>query len=228
MAKTTKTNLEFLLVKAELKGIPEKGLLRSRNIGQVDLIWPRPGVAKKSGAREMVFKRGVCDFTAEPWTKRVVFREEVEDHCGIAVSITEPVSVQKVRRFLRLTAKYALKMGADFMEKALVGYADIASSPIDALAAMIGEKDIPKVIAQGVLDVADLPAEGDERTVTVPPVRPLTGKSNGSLVLAGGAERILAHTDERRRRNRTRRAHEAWRNPCLADRRSSVKRGETV
>ena len=73
MARKTKTNLEFLLVKAELKGIPEKGLLRSRNIGQVDLIWPRTGVAKKSGAREMVFKKGVCDFTAEPWTKRVVF-----------------------------------------------------------------------------------------------------------------------------------------------------------
>ena len=120
MAKKTKENLEFLLVKAELKGIPEKGLLRSRNIGQVDLIWPRIGVAKKSGAREMVFKKGVCDFTGEPWTKRVVFREEIEDHCGLAVSITEPVSVQKVRRFLRLTAKYALKMGADFMENALV------------------------------------------------------------------------------------------------------------
>jgi hypothetical protein len=27
-AKRTKVNLEFLLVKAELKGIPEKGLLR--------------------------------------------------------------------------------------------------------------------------------------------------------------------------------------------------------
>ena len=33
-----KANLEFLLVKAELKGIPEKGVLRSRTIGQVDLI----------------------------------------------------------------------------------------------------------------------------------------------------------------------------------------------
>ena len=41
--KKTKANLEFLLVKAELKGIPEKGLLRSRNIGQVDLIWPQTG-----------------------------------------------------------------------------------------------------------------------------------------------------------------------------------------
>ena len=37
--KRTRANLEFLLVKEELKGVPEKGLLRSRNIGQVDLIW---------------------------------------------------------------------------------------------------------------------------------------------------------------------------------------------
>ena len=49
MAKKVKATLEFLLVKAEVKGIPEKGLLLSRNIGQVDLIWPRAGVAKKSG-----------------------------------------------------------------------------------------------------------------------------------------------------------------------------------
>ncbi|MBR2839276.1 MAG: hypothetical protein IKE55_10860 [Kiritimatiellae bacterium] len=182
-AKRTKTALEFLLVKAELKGIPEKALLRSHNIGQVDLIWPRTGVAKKSGAREMVFKKGVCDFTGEPWAKRVVFREDVEGRCGIAVSITEPVSVQKVRRFLRLTAKYALKMGADFMEKAMVGYADIASSPIDALAAMIGEKDVPKVIARGVLDIEELPDEGEELSVSVPLVRPLTGRTIGTLVL---------------------------------------------
>ena len=107
----------------------------------------------------------------------------MDGHCGLAVSITEPVSVQKVRRFLRLTAKYALKMGADFMEKAMVGYADIASSPIDALAAMVGEKDVPKVIAQGVVDVTEIPSEGEERLVEVPLVRPLTGKSIGSLTL---------------------------------------------
>ncbi len=181
--KRTKAVIEFLLVRAELKGVPEKALLKSRNIGQIDLIWPRAAIAKKSGAREMVFRRGVCDFTKEPWTKRVVFREEVDGHCGIAVSITEPVSIQKVRRFLRLTAKYALKMGADFMEKAMVGYADIASSPIDALAAMIGEKDVPAVIAQGVLDIENIPAEGDECMVTVPLARPLTGKTIGSLTL---------------------------------------------
>ena len=182
-SRKTKEALEILCVRAELNGIPEKGLLKSRNIGQLDLIWPRASIAKKSGAREMVFKRGKCDFSAEPWTKRTVFREEVDGHCGLAVAITEPVSVQKVRRFLRLTAKYALKMGAGFMEKAMVGYADIASSPIDALAAMIGEKDVPEVIAQGVLDINELPAAGAELEVTVPLVRPLTGKAIGSITL---------------------------------------------
>ena len=131
----------------------------------------------------MVFRKGVCDFTGEPWLKRIMFREEVEGHFGIAVAITEPVSIQKIRRFLRLTAKYALKMGANFMEKAMVGYADIASAPIDALTAMIGEKDVPKVIAQGVLDVEELPAEGEERVVTVPLERPLTGKTIGALTI---------------------------------------------
>ena len=51
MANKVKVYLEFLLVKAAIKGVPEKGLLRCRNIGQVDYIWPRTGVAKKASAR---------------------------------------------------------------------------------------------------------------------------------------------------------------------------------
>ena len=183
MAKKTKSNLEFLLVRAEVLGVPEKGLLKSRNIGCLDLIWPRTGIAKKSGAREMVFRKGVCDFTAEPWAKRCIFREEIEDHCGIAFSVTEPVSVQKLRRFLQLTAKYALKMGSNFMEKALVGYADIATAPIDAIAMMVGEKDVPKTIAQGIIDFSELPEEGETKLVEVPLKRPLLGKEIGKLVL---------------------------------------------
>ena len=36
---------------------------------------------------------------------------------------------------------------------------------------------------RGVIDVADLPAEGEERTITVPLLRPLTRKPVGSLTL---------------------------------------------
>ena len=111
MATKTKRLVEVLLVSCEMTGVPEKGLLKSRNLGSVDLVWPRAGVAKKSAAREFVFKKGKVDFTDEPWAKRVLFREEVEGHTAFAVSVTEPVSVQKVRKFLRLTAKLAIKQG---------------------------------------------------------------------------------------------------------------------
>ena len=72
--KKAKVGLEVLLVKAELKGIPEKALLKSRNMVQVDMVWPRPSIARKSAMREAAFRHGVCDFTGEPWTKRAGLR----------------------------------------------------------------------------------------------------------------------------------------------------------
>ena len=159
--------------------------MKSRNLGSVDLIWPRAGIAKRSAARAFTFRKGKAEFADEPWAQRVLFREEVEGHTAFAVSITEPVSIQKVRRFLRLSAKYALKQGADFVEKAMLGFGDLASAPVDALAAMVGEKDAPKIIAQGVLDLARLPGEGEEVLVTVPLFRPkLVKGQTGSLTLA--------------------------------------------
>ena len=86
-----KRAIEILLVGAQLTGVPEKRLLKSRNVGAVDLVWPRTGVARKSAAREMVFKKGKVDFAGEEWTKRVLFREEIEGRCGLAVTVTEPV-----------------------------------------------------------------------------------------------------------------------------------------
>lgn len=174
MATTSKRLLEVQLIGCEMTGVPEKALPLSRNLGAVDLIWPRAGIAKKSAAREFVFHRGRVDFTGEPWAKRVLFREDVDGHTAFAVSITEPVSVQKVRKFVRLAAKYALKQGADFVEKAMLGYGDFASAPVDALAAMVGESSAPKIIARGVLDFMDdqMPGPGEEVVVEIPLFRP--------------------------------------------------------
>ena len=169
---------------AELTSLPESKLPKSRNLVCVDMIWPRAGIARKSAAREAVFRKGKVDFSGEEWAKRVVFREDVDGRTAFAVSVTEPVTVQKLKRFARLTAKYALRMGADFMEKAMVGYADIASAPMDALSAMVGEKDAPEAIAQGVLDFPELPADETEVFVQVPLKRPGSGKTIGSVVLS--------------------------------------------
>ena len=168
MAKKGKIALEILLESIEISSLPMRRLLRSRNLLSVDLIWPRTGVARKSAARQVVFRKGKTDFTSEEWAKRLVFREEIEGHAALAVSVSESVTQQKLRRFARLTAKYALRMGADFMEKAMVGYADIASSPLDALSQMVGEKDAPKSIVQGVVDINSLPNAGEEMRMEIP------------------------------------------------------------
>ena len=184
MAKSTKTAVEILLMKAELTGLPERKLPKSRNLVSADLIWPRPSIARKSAAREAVFRKGKADFSQEPWAKRTLLREEIDGHSAIAVSVTEPMTVQKLKRFARLTAKYALRMGADFMEKAMVGHADIASAPMDALSAMVGEKDAPEAIAQGVIDISTLPAEGEELIVEIPLFRPSSARAAGTFTLA--------------------------------------------
>lgn len=184
MAKKMKKEVEIQLVKVRFDSLPERKLVKSRNLVCVDLIWPRSSIARKSAAREAVFRKGYADFLGEPWVKRTMLREEIDGHSALAVSITEPVTVQKLKRFARLTAKYAFRMGADFMEKAMVGYADIASAPMDALSAMVGEKDAPESIAQGVFDILHLPKDGEELIVDVPLGRPNSGNIVGTITLA--------------------------------------------
>ena len=181
--KNDKKTVEILFAEAKLTSLPEKKLLLSRNLLTVELIWPKVGSARKSAAREVKFRKGAIDFTAEPWAKRCVFREEIDGHCGIAVSVSEPVSVQKLKRWAKLTAKAILKEGADIATAAIVGYDDIAQAPIDALATMIGEKDAPASIAQGIIDYDSLPEPGETQLVTIPLTRPVTGSEVGMLTL---------------------------------------------
>ena len=181
--KNDKKTVEILFAEAKLTSLPEKKLLLSRNLLTVELIWPKVGTARKSAAREVKFRKGAIDFTSEPWAKRCVFREEIDGHCGIAVSVSEPVSVQKLKRWAKLTAKAILKEGADIATSAMVGYGDIAAAPIDALATMVGEKDAPESIAQGVVDYDQVPAPGGTQLLTIPLRRPLSDSDMGHLVL---------------------------------------------
>ena len=126
---------------------------------------------------------GKVDFTTEPWAKRVLFREDIDGHTAFTVSITEPVTLQKFHRLLQLTAKAALKEGADMIDAALVSYGDIAAAPVDALATMVAEKEAPRVIVQGVLDYDDLPAAGETKEVVIPLTRPKFTRKIGTLTL---------------------------------------------
>ena len=58
------------------------------------------------------------------------------------------------------------------------------SAPMDALSAMVGEKDAPESIAQGVFDILHLPKDGEELIVDVPLGRPNSGNIVGTITLA--------------------------------------------
>ena len=184
-AKTSdKKTVEILFEDARITALPERRLPLSRNLVTVELIWPKVGTAKKSASREVRFRKGVFDFTAEQWAKRCVFREEIDGHCGIVVSVSEPLSVQNLKRWAKLTAKAILKEGADIATSAMVGYSDIAQAPLDALATMVGEKSVPESIAQVAIDFDDLPSDGETRPVVVPLFRPRSRTEVGSVLLA--------------------------------------------
>ena len=178
-----KTSVEITLKSLSITSIPEKTLLISRNLLTVEMIWPKAGTPRKSATRQITLKKGKVDFTAEPWAKRVLFREEIDGHTAFTVSIAEPVTLQKLHRLLQLTAKAALKEGADMIDAALVSYGDIAAAPVDALATMVAEKDAPRIIVQGVLDFDDLPKAGETKEVVIPLTRPKFNKSVGTLTL---------------------------------------------
>ena len=123
-----KTSVEITLKSLSLTSIPEKTLLISRNLLTVEMIWPKAGTPRKSATRQITMKKGKVDFTAEPWAKRVLFREDIDGHTAFTVSIAEPVTLQKLRRLLQLTAKAALKEGADMIDAALVSYDDLPAA----------------------------------------------------------------------------------------------------
>ena len=178
-----KTSVEITLKSLSLTSIPEKTLLISRNLLTVEMIWPKVGTPRKSATRQITMKKGKCDFTTEPWAKRVLFREDIDGHTAFTVLIAEPVTLQKLRRLLQLTAKAALKEGADVIDAALVSHGDIAAAPVDALATMVAEKDAPRIIVQGILDYDDLPAAGEEKEVVIPLTRPKLNRKLGELTL---------------------------------------------
>jgi hypothetical protein len=185
-AKSTKRTIEVLLVRAHIGGAGFQRILRkSRNLLTVDLIWPRASIARQTAAREVNFVKSYCDFTGEEWAKRIVFREDVESHTAIAVSVSENLNDEFIEKFLRTSAKFAFRTVADMVEKTTVGISDICSAPFDALAAMSGTYPGPTTIAQGVADISDglLPAIGKECELKVPLHKPGKDEVAGSITL---------------------------------------------
>ena len=185
-AKNQKVAVEVLLGGAEIGGIKlQPHLVKTTRLVTVDLVCPRASIAKKTAAKEVKFQKAKADLKGQGWTERVMFREDVDGHFGFAVQLSEVLDDEWSEKFLRATAKIALKEFRGLMQKYTVGIDDIASAPIDALAQMEGTYPGPKTVAQGVLDVTEemLPEAGKAVTVEVPLHRPKFAKTIGHVKL---------------------------------------------
>ena len=186
MAAKKKTALEVLLSAVDLHGIKlQPRIVKTKRLVTVELLWPRCSIAKKTSAREVEFRKGQASCQGEEWCRRVLFREEVDGHAGLAVAVSEILDDEWIEKFFRASAKYALRQFGDMAEKYTVGISDVASAPFNALAQLEGAYPGPETAAQGVLDITEavLPAPGKSVTVEVPLHRPKSSKIIGSLQL---------------------------------------------
>ena len=184
--KNQKVQIEVLFAGAELGGIKlQPHLVKTTRLVTVDLICPRATIAKKTAAKEVKFQKAKADAKGQCWTERVMHREDVDGHFGLAVQVSEVLDDEWFEKFLRATAKVALKEFRDVVQQYTVGISDIASAPIDALAQLEGTYPGPRTVAQGVLDVTEemLPETGRTVTVEVPLHRPKFTKTVGHMKL---------------------------------------------
>ena len=143
--KNAKITVEVLLVGADLDGIKlQPHLIKTKRLVTVDMICPRTSVAKKTAAKEVKFRKAKADVRGESWTERVMYREDVDGHFGFAVQVSEILDDEWFEKFLRATAKIALKEFRNVVQQYTVGISDIASAPIDALAQMEGTYPGPR------------------------------------------------------------------------------------
>ena len=181
-----KTAIEVLFASAEIGGIKlQPHLVKTTRLVTVDLVCPRASIARKTAAKEVKFQKAKADVKGQCWTERIMHREDVDGHFGLAVQLSEVLDDEWFEKFLRATAKIALKEFRDVVQKYTVGISDIASAPIDALGQLEGTYPGPKTVAQGVLDITEemLPEPGKSVTVEVPLHRPKFTKKVGSVKL---------------------------------------------
>ena len=184
--KNQKVSIEVLLAGAEIGGIKlQPHLVKTTRLITVDLVCPRASIAKKTAAKEVKFQKAKADVKGQCWTERVMHREDVDGHFGLAVQVSEVLDDEWFEKFLRTTAKVALKEFRDVVQQYTVGISDIASAPIDALSQLEGTYPGPKTVAQGVLDVTEemLPEAGRSVMVEVPLHRPKFVKVIGQVKL---------------------------------------------
>ena len=153
MATAKKYDLEVHFLSLELS--PALKLAKHTNhLLGIDLVCPRPTVARKSSERVLALEGGVFAPASQAWTESVVFKETINGRFGIAITISEALTDAVAESFFRTGASTLVKFLAGFAGAAVTvpNLDDIADIPFSSLTKALGKDRSPATIVRGCFD----------------------------------------------------------------------------
>lgn len=151
MAAKDRKELQIEFLEVDISGRISDN--ESRHIVTTELIWPRLQVASKAAVKTLTFKKGMCNCAALPWSRRILFKEGVEHHFGIALKVTESLTETAINSFLRNCVASIFKLGEKAADDVLVSpLDDVAAIPLTAGRKMISKAAEAEIILDGCAD----------------------------------------------------------------------------
>lgn len=165
MMKQVKREIEIHLERIELL---ESGLkLDKHTTHQVDasLIWPRTGIAKKTGSQLVNLDYAAADLASVQWGKKILLRESTEGRFALGVTVSEALDYEKLEKFLRECFRIGIKAGGSLAASYSGGLSKFVTAPFEATAKLVGTYPGPQTLAEGMTELHsdELPQPGCEK-----------------------------------------------------------------
>ena len=165
MATAKKYDLEVHFLSLELAPALKPAKNENRLVG-IDLVCPRPTVARKSSERVIALTDGVFAPPSPAWTESILFKETINGRFGLAVTISEALSDATSEAFFRTGATALLKLFSGFAGAAMnvPELDDLAEVPFSALSKVLSKDRQAATVVSGC---ADFPADASFASRTV-------------------------------------------------------------
>ena len=153
MAAARKYDLEVHFLSLELSPSLKLATHTNHLLG-IDLVCPRPTVARKSSERVLALEDGVFAPPSPAWTESVVFKETINGRFGISVTVSEALTDAAMETFFRTGATALVKFLAGFAGAAVTipHLDDIAEIPFSAVTKALGKDHSPATVVKGCVD----------------------------------------------------------------------------
>lgn len=161
-----KRSIEVTIEAVEIPMLGVRMPKRSSHLVSADLLWPRMGIARKSGEQGCTLQSGVADCSKVLWGRKILLRENIEGRCALRIRISEDLEDEALEKLLRFCGGVFLGVAAETVED-LVPLGKIASAPLSYASKEVAKYNGPETIVEGFLELeaADFQKTGSRRMV---------------------------------------------------------------